>query len=295
MKKTVLIIGCGDIALRTTQLLHSKYRLFGLFRNSDNAGPFRAFGLVPIKGNLDHPNSLKHLAGIGEIVIHLAPPPSQGTRDLRTAHLLAALSRRTTNKQRILPQQLIYISTSGVYGDCRGTVIDETRPLKPLSDRAVRRANAEKQIRQWGIRNQIAVSILRVPGIYAENRLPLERIKKGLPAFIKEEDGYTNHIHADDLARIICMAIQYGKPGRVYNTTDDSEMKMGDYFDLVADNYNLPHPPRIPRNQATGLISPAMLSFMNESRRISNARMKKELHSILRFPTVLEGIRNAAE
>jgi len=295
MKKTVLIIGCGDIALRTTQLLQSKYRLFGLFRNVDNARPFRAFGLIPIIGDLDHPESLKQITGVGQIVIHLAPPPSQGTRDPRTTHLLSALSKCATNKQKILPHQLVYISTSGVYGDCQGAIIDETRPLKPLSDRAVRRANAEKQIRQWGIRNQVPVSILRVPGIYAENRLPLKRIKNNLPAFVNEDDGYTNHIHADDLARIICATIHHGKPGRTYNTTDDTQMKMGDYFDLVADHFNLPHPPRIPRNQAANLISPAMLSFMNESRRISNTRMKKELHIMLQFPTVFDGVRNAAE
>ncbi len=294
MKKTLLIVGCGDIALRAVRFLQTKYRIFGLFRNPGNTRPFRFLGVTPIQGDLDCPSSLDKLNGIAQIIIHLAPPPNQGTQDSRTAHLLAALSKQTKSKHGILPQRFIYISTSGVYGDCQGTLIDETRPLNPCSDRARRRVDAEKQICKWGIRNHISVSILRVPGIYAENRLPLKRIQDGLPAFAETEDGFTNHIHANDLAQIICAAIQYGKPGRVYNTTDDTQMKMGDYFDLVADHFNLPRPPRIPRDQAVGRISPGMLSFMNESRRISNVRMKKELFVKLRYPTVVEGVKEAA-
>lgn len=290
MKKTVLIVGCGDIALRTVRLLQSNYRLFGLFRNPDNAAPFRLSGVISIQGDLDHPASLRRLAGLAQIVIHLAPPPNRGIRDTRTAHLLSALSMQSKIKPRILPQRFIYISTSGVYGDCHGAMIDETRPLNPLSDRAKRRVDAENQVRRWSVRNHVPISILRVPGIYAESRLPLKRIRENLPAFVAADDGYTNHIHADDLAHIICAAIHHGKSCRAYNTTDDTEMKMGDYFDLVADQFGLSRPPRIPRKQAADRISPGMLSFMNESRRISNARMKKELHVTLRYPTVTQGI-----
>ncbi|SET17248.1 Nucleoside-diphosphate-sugar epimerase [Nitrosomonas marina] len=293
MKKTVLIVGCGDIALRTVRLLRTHYRLFGLFRNPEKAEPFRLLGVMPVIGDLDQPDSLGRIAGIAQIVIHLAPPPHRGTRDTRTANLLSALSRQTKSKHMILPQRFIYISTSGVYGDCQGALIDETRPLNPLSDRAMRRKNAETQIRKWSIRNHVPVSILRVPGIYAESRLPLKRIRESLPAFVDKDDGYTNHIHADDLAHIICATIHRARPGRTYNTTDDTEMKMGDYFDLVADRFGLPRPPRIPRDQANGRISPAMLSFMNESRRISNSRMKKELRIKLQYPTVIEGIQGA--
>ncbi len=291
MKKTVLMIGCGDIALRTIPLLQKKYRISGLLRQPDKARLFRSLGVSPVTGDLDRRDSLKKLAGIAQIIIHLVPPPNHGKRDTRTANLLAALSKRTKGKPRILPQQLVYISTSGVYGDCQGEVINEARRLKPLNGRAVRRVSAESQIRSWGRRNHVPVTILRVPGIYAGDRLPLKRIQENIPVFAARDDGYTNHIHADDLARIICAAIGYGKFGRVYNATDDTQMKMGDYFDLVADHFNLPRPPRIPRDQAAGCISLGMLSFMNESRRISNMRMKKELHVRLRYPTVASGIR----
>ena len=221
----------------------------------------------------------------------MAPPPNQGLYDRRTAHLLSALTRRTKRQVAILPQRFIYISTSGVYGDCHGTLIDETYPVHPENDRAIRRIDAERQIRTWGKRNHIPVSILRVPGIYAANRLPLTRLREGHPALLDTEDSYTNHIHADDLARIICAALQHAKPNRIYHTCDDSHLKMGEYFDLVADHFALPRPPRITRNQAQEQISPTMLSFMKESRRLNNLRMKKELHVNLLYPTIFDGIK----
>lgn len=292
-KKTLLLVGCGDIALRTAPLLHKHYRIIGLCRNRENASLLRSRGIIPIYGNLDHPESLEKLAGIAQVIIHLAPPANQGSRDQRTTHLLSALNHRATRQASILPQRLIYISTSGVYGNCHGALIDETHPIHPESDRASRRVDAERQIRAWGKRNHVTISILRVPGIYAANRLPLARLKDKLPALQETDDCYTNHIHADDLARIICASIHYAQPCRIYHTCDDSHLKMGAYFDLVADYFDLPRPPRIPRNEASKQISPSMLSFMKESRRLINTRMKKEFGIQLLYPTVEEGIKSA--
>ena len=291
MKKTLLIVGCGDIALRVAPLLQKHYRILGLYRNLDSSKHLRSHGIIPIYGNLDYPKSLEKLAGIAHLVVHLAPPPNQGLHDRRTAHLLSALTKRTKKHADILPQRLIYISTSGVYGNCNGALIDETYPVHPENDRAIRRVDAERQVRNWGKRNHISVSILRVPGIYAASRLPLTRLREGHPTLLDDEDSYTNHIHADDLARIICAALQHAKPCRIYHTCDDSHLKMGEYFDLVADHFDFPHPPRITRNEAKELISPSMFSFMKESRRLKNLRMKKELHIRLLYPTVLEGIK----
>lgn len=293
MRKTLLIVGCGDIALRTVPLLQKHYRILGLYRNLDSTNSLKLHGIIPIYGNLDHPKSLEKLSGIADLVIHLAPPPNQGLHDPRTAHLLSALTKRTKKHCTILPQRLIYISTSGVYGNCNGALVDETYPVHPENDRAIRRIDAEKQIRNWGKRNHISVSILRVPGIYAPNRLPLTRLRESHPVLLDAEDSYTNHIHADDLARIICAALQHARPGRIYLTCDDSHLKMGEYFDLIADHFGFLRPPRINRNEAQKRISPAMLSFMKESRRLKNSRMKKELHIRLMYPTVLEGIKVA--
>jgi nucleoside-diphosphate-sugar epimerase len=292
MKKTLLIIGCGDIALRTAPLLNTHYRLMGLCRNSTNFDKLRLHGIIPLSGDLDHPKTLNKLAGTAQMVLHLAPPPNHGIRDTRTANLLATLARRPKKQSLILPQRLVYISTSGVYGDCNGALINETRPVNPGTERALRRNDAERQIRNWGKRNHVNVSILRVPGIYAADRLPLKRLHNRTPRLTPEDDSYTNHIHANDLARIIYSALHYAKHGRIYHACDDSHLKMGEYFDLVADHFNLPRPPRIKRNQANGLISPSMLSYMDESRRLTNIRMKHELHIKLYYPTVFEGIRN---
>lgn len=293
MKKTLLIVGCGDIALRTAPLLLKHYRILGLHRNLDSSSHLRSHGIIPIYGDLDHPKSLEKLAGIAQLVIHLAPPPNLGVHDRRTKHLLSALSKRAKNNRAILPQRLIYISTSGVYGNCNGAYINETHPVHPQTDRAIRRLDAEKQIRDWGKRNNISISILRVPGIYAENRLPLTRLREGHPTLFDSEDSYTNHIHADDLAVIICAALFYGKTSRIYNTNDDSHLKMGNYFDLVAKHFGFPAPPRISLHEAQERISASMLSFMKESRRLSNLRIKKELFVRLLYPTVAEGIQAA--
>jgi nucleoside-diphosphate-sugar epimerase len=188
----------------------------------------------------------------------------------------------------MLPQRFIYISTSGVYGDCQGALVNETRAINPLTERAVRRVDAERRVRNWGLRNGVNVSILRVPGIYASDRLPLARLREGAPVLAPEDDGYTNHIHADDLARIVVAALRYARPGRVYHACDDSNLKMGEYFDLVADRFALPRPSRVPRAQAEGRIAPGMLSFMQESRRLTNMRIKQELRVHLRYPTVAE-------
>jgi len=241
-----------------------------------------------VLGDLDRAESLERLAGLADLVLHLAPPPREGSRDTRTRHLLAALSRG-----RSLPRRLVYISTTGVYGDCDGARIDETRPRRPASARARRRVDAEEVLRRWGALNRVPVLILRAPGIYGDGRLPLERLQAGMPVLAPEADVFTNHIHADDLARACCLALFRGGAGRSFNVVDDSELKMGDYFDQVADAAGLPRPPRLERGELAGQLSPLQCSFMAESRRIANWRMRRELRLDLSFPTVALGLAAA--
>ncbi len=286
--RRLLIVGCGDVALRLARHLRGRYRTYGLTRSRSRTLELRARGIVPVVGDLDEAASLAGLAGIAHDVVHCVPPPRDGTRDTRTAHLIAALTKGGS-----LPQQLVYLSTSGVYGDCAGALIDETRAVRPQSARARRRVDAERQLRDWGRHNRVRISILRAPGIYSESRLPLERLKSGTPALNADEDVYTSHVHADDLARMAIHALRFGQPGRAYNAADDSRLKMGEYFDLVADGFGLARPERIPRAGAETRIGPAMLSFMNESRQLANRRVKRELRLELRYPTVHDGIAAA--
>jgi nucleoside-diphosphate-sugar epimerase len=283
--RRLLVVGFGDIAQRMVPLLAGRWRVYALARDPRRFPLLRALGVTPVRGDLDRPETLAPLAGLAHDIAHLAPPPERGARDTRTAHLIAALAKGGS-----LPQHFVYISTSGVYGDCGGALVAETRPLRPQTERARRRADAERQLRVWGRRSGVRVSILRVPGIYAADRLPLARLTRGTPALNADEDVYVNHVHADDLARIVVAALQRGAPGRMYNAADDAPIRMGDYFDLVAERFGLPRPPRVSRAAADRLIAPNLRSFMSESRRLVNHRLKQELRIRLRFPTVREGL-----
>jgi len=191
--------------------------------------------------------------------------------------------------------RIVYASTTGVYGDCGGAWIDETRAVGPANARAKRRVSAERQLRRATARGAVAASIARIPGIYARNRLPLARLEKGTPALSAADDVYTNHIHADDLAAILVRLATHGKPARVIHASDDSSLKMGEYFDLVADTFGLARAPRITRAQAGQQIDPSLLSFMRESRRLLNRRLKDELRVRLRYPSVEDFLRDAVK
>ncbi len=279
-KHSLLIAGMGDIGSRLVAQ-HPQLRVLGLARSTESAERISASGAVPIAADLDQRASLARLAGLSPWVLHLAPPPADSEGDPRTRKLLAALLKRGS-----LPRRLVYISTSGVYGNCNGERVFEHRPTAAANARAKRRVDAERQLRRFAVRNGIKLTILRAPGIYAADRLPIERIRKQTPAVQSEEDSYTNHIHADDLARLVWLALFRGKPNRIYNAVDNSVKKMGDYFDRVADHFGLPRCPRIPREEAQKVLSPALLSFLNESRILDNTRMKQELRVRLKYPDV---------
>jgi nucleoside-diphosphate-sugar epimerase len=276
----VLLIGCGDVALRSADLLRGRVRLYGLTRRREDVPKLRAHGVIPLVGDLDSYHSLERLRAAPFAVLHFVPPPADGRDDPRTARLIAALT-----KARIIPQRFVYISTSGVYGDCAGARVTEARPRRAQTPRARRRVAAEDRLRSWAKRYGVRLSILRAPGIYAETRLPLDRLKQGTPVLRSEDDVFTNHIHADDLARAAIAAAFRGKPNRVYNITDDTELKMGGWFDAIADAFHLPRPPRVSWDEAEARVAPMLLSFMSESRRLANTRMKRELRLRLKYPT----------
>lgn len=268
----LLIAGYGDIARRARPLLESRFEIRVLSRRG---------GM-----DLDRPESLASLEQ-AHAVLHCVPPPPSGDADSRTANLLAALERR-----RILPTRFVYISTSGVYGDCGGALVDEFRPVNPQSARARRRVHAEQQLALWCSSHRIALLVLRAPGIYAADRLPLERLRAGTPMLRDADDVYTNHIHAEDLAGSCLRALEDGAPAGIYNAADDTRLKMGQWLDLVADRAGLPRPPRIARSDAASRIAPELFSFMRESRRLDNGRLKQDLGVRLRYPTVYDGLEH---
>jgi len=288
----VLIVGCGDVGLRILAVLHPHVRVMALTSSAERAPVLRRQGAVPLQGNLDQARTLGRLAGLAHRVIHLAPPPNEAgsVADARTRALIRALRTGTR------PDAVVYGSTSGVYGDCAGAWVSESRPLAPTTPRALRRVDAEDQLRTWGRASLGRVNVLRIPGIYAPDRaegMPTERLRQGTPVLAAADDVYTNHIHADDLARACVAALWRGQAQRVYNVNDDTVLKMGDYFDLAADVLGLPRPPRLTRAQAATQISPLRMSFMSESRRMDNTRLKRELRLRLTHPLVQSGLVSA--
>ncbi len=270
-----------------------RMQVLALTSSADKAAALRAKGAVPLVGNLDDIKTLRRLSGLATRVLHLAPPPGEGAggpswwRDPRTVALARVMRLRS------LPVSLVYASTSGVYGDCEGALVSETRAVAPATPRAQRRVNAERAVRHLG-RAGVRASVLRIPGIYAPDReggTPEARLRRGTPVLCADDDVFTNHIHADDLARACMAALWRGRPQRVYNVSDSTHMKMGDYFDLAADLYGLPRPPRVPRSTAHEHLSLMLLSFMGESRRLDNQRMVHELRLRLRYPSVADGLR----
>ena len=289
-RPTLLIVGCGDIGLRVLKLLGHRWRVLALTSTPARSAELRAAGALPLAGNLDLPATLGRLGGLADAVLHLAPPPGHGRTDPRTEALLRALARGGRVRR------LVYASTSGVYGDCAGAWVDESRAPNATTDRARRRVDAEARVRHFGRATGCRVSVLRIPGIYGLDRAgghPRDRLQRGTPVLAHADDVFTNHIHADDLARACVLALHRGLPQRVAHVSDDTDLRMGDYFDFAADLCGLPRPPRVLRSEAAKLLSPMQMSFMSESRRLSNRRMKNELRLVLRYPTVAEGLAEA--
>jgi nucleoside-diphosphate-sugar epimerase len=281
----VLILGCGDIGRRVAHTCRAAgARVTGLVRSAQSATQLRELGVEALQVDLDQP--LPALPSRGAELYYFAPPPSSGDTDPRLSRVLAALERDG------LPQRIVYIGTSAVYGDCGGAWIDEDAPLRPDTARGRRRLDAERQLLAWSERSTIPVVILRVPGIYGPGRLPLERLQQGLPLLREDQCPYTNRIHADDLATACLAAMARGTPGAAYNASDGHPSNMVDYFNRIADRAGLPRPPTLEREEAERQLTPGMLGYMRESKRLRNERMLRELGVELQYPDLETGLES---
>jgi nucleoside-diphosphate-sugar epimerase len=279
----VLIIGCGYIGLKVAELCRPA-PVTGVVRSQESLSILKDQGIEARRLDLDDATGAGELAAAGKDVFYFAPPPSAGDIDPRVTAVCAAF--QGDNR----PARLVYISTSAVYGDCGGGWIDETAALRPGTARGRRRLDAERQWLLWGKQTRVPVVILRVPGIYGPGRLPVQRLREGLPVLRVEQSPFTNRIHADDLARVCLAAMQRGRAGEAYNVSDGHPTPMSDYFNQVADRLGLPRPPVVDRETAQRELSASMLSFLSESKRLVNSKMLEQLGITLLYPDLQRGL-----
>ena len=279
----MLIVGCGYVGRRVAALhLARGEPVVGLVRGAASAQALERDGIAAIGTDLD--GSPADLPTRGERVYYFAPPPESGTTDPRLAAFLAGLARSGQ------PRRIVYIGTTGIYGDCHGEWVDESRPANPSVDRAHRRWDAECRLRDWSATTGGELVVLRVAGIYGPGRLPLDRLRRRLPMVPEDEAPWTNRIHADDLAAVCVAAMDRAPSGAVYNVSDGHPGNMADYFNRVADLAGLPRPPVIRLADADGRLSEGLLSYLRESRRLDNRHMLHELGVALRYPTLYAGL-----
>lgn len=281
----IFIVGCGDIgSLLAGNWRERGARVTALVRSAASEQRLQGLGLETVFGDLDEEGGLDGLPLVDTVLYYLAPPPPRGEGDTRMQRFLAALSAGER------PRRIVYISTSGVYGDTGGTWVSEETPPHPQTGRARRRLDAETALRAFGRRHGVDVIILRVGGIYGPGRLPVERLRKGLPVLHEAECGYTNRIHAEDLAAILLAAADKGQGDNIYNVSDGHPGNMTQYFYAVADALGLPRPPSLPMAEAREQLSEAMLSYLTESRRMDNRKLLRDFNLTLRYPDLAAGL-----
>jgi nucleoside-diphosphate-sugar epimerase len=285
----IYIIGCGDIGQRVATHWQARgAAVHALARSAASAAALQARGITVLNGDLDQPESLP-LPPAHSVVYFFAPPPSRGATDPRMRGFLDAIPGHR------VPTRVVYISTSGVYGDVRGAWVTEESPLNPSVDRSRRRLDAEQALQTWAARTGVPVVILRVPGIYGPGRLPVDIVKSGRPFLSEAESLYTNRIHADDLANICVVAGEAHRPPGIYNVSDGNPGSMAQYFKAVADLLGVPRPPEVSMDEAMRVLSAEMMSYLTESRRVDNSKMLRELGVTLKYPTLTEGLLSCRE
>ena len=282
-----LVVGCGYVGARFARQAAGRRPVLGIVRTGSSASELEEAGINTMRLDLDdtHPVLQPSLATAAEgaAVVYLVPPPDHGTSDPRLERFLLQLGDA-------VPAVLVYVSTTGVYGDTGGALVDEHAPLAPGNDRARRRVAAESVAQAWCAARGVRCVILRVPGIYGPHRLPLERLERGEPALRPEDAGPGNRIHVDDLTAGIAAAIDQPGAQGAYNVSDGDPASTTEFLQETAAAAGLPPPRLVPRSEAARYISPGMLAFLLESRRVDNRRLIDELGVRLRYPRAQAGI-----
>ncbi|MBT8136987.1 MAG: NAD-dependent epimerase/dehydratase family protein [Gammaproteobacteria bacterium] len=283
MSRRFIIAGCGYTGRRLADRLSPQNHVLCLTRSSRRRDQLAQHGLNTIATDLGAPADIDTS---GAVVVYLAPPPPDGDRDTTLEGFLRSID---------VPARFVYASTSGVYGDCGGAIVNESQPVAPATARAARRVAAEQALLEWGLQAGVETVVLRVAGIYGPGRLPLERIRRRDPVLRAEDAGPGNRIHVSDLAAACERAALIEAPPTPVNICDGNHMSSTEFTNLVATISGAPKPPAIDRDQAQKIFSPMRWSFLAESRRLDNTRMREHLGVELRYADPADGIRQALQ
>jgi nucleoside-diphosphate-sugar epimerase len=279
------IIGCGDIGLRVARKLITQGSTVEATAHFDEgAAELVASGIKPIVANFDYQDDIPDLSLTGQRLFYFLAPQGGGSSDYRMLNFCRCLSVENC------PERIVYISTSGVYGDCGDQLVTEETPVNPQTTRAKRRVSAEEQLREQSDKLGFDLIILRVTGIYGPGRLPLSQLHKGHEVLRTEDAPQTNRIHSLDLVDICLAAMDKGEGGDTFNVCDGQKSSMSEYFMEVARLYDLPQPKQLSWDEAEKSMNPLTLSFLKESRRMSNRKMLEKLEIKLNYPTLEEGL-----
>jgi nucleoside-diphosphate-sugar epimerase len=283
-RKQAFIVGCGYVGRRLALQLGKEYNLYGLVKTTNSLKSLRAAHVQPIMLDLDK-FSRQDLSPVwfrNCTLFYFAPPPADGESDTRLHRFL--------NLLETMPDTLVYISTTGVYGNTHGALVDETSPVNPQTQRATRRVSAEHITRIWCTENKVRRVVLRVPAIYGPGRLPLARLRNNEPALRPEESPIFNRIHVDDLVQACMAAALQPQVRGIYNVSDGNRHTMTEFLQFVAELANIRMPPLVPMDEAQLSFSPEFLSYLDESRQVDNTRMRNELGVQLRYADLKQGI-----
>lgn len=284
-----IIFGCGDVGRRIAKVLLAqgakRSEILAYVRTSESAEICSRLGVIALRVNLDCLKRDLTACHGGELYYTVAPP-KQGVIDTRTENLLTQFTAA-----QVKPSKVVVISTTGVYGDCAGEWVTEETPTQPSTERGKRRLDSEQRWRAWSKQARVPLVILRVPGIYAYSRLPRERLMAATPVVQADQCGFTNRIHADDLASICVAAMHRGARGAVYNATDGTPGTISEFLQAAAHVLGMDRLPEISMREARRVLSDGMLSYLSESRKISNAKMLNDLGIELQYPDFLQGIK----
>lgn len=285
-----LIFGCGDVGRRIVRFLLDEgaepKEISGLVNSEISKSKAADLGISTEIVDLDCLENDLFVCHQTQMYYTIAPQKS-GREDLRSSAVI-----KQFEKNGILPMKVVLISTTGVYGDYKGEWVDEQSEASPQTDRGKRRLSSEQQWLEWGSRNFVSVSVLRAPGIYAYSRIPRQRIAKKIPVVSAEECGFTNRVHADDLARACIQTMDKAVHTDIYNVTDGRPGKISEYLQAAAKVLEMPPLPEISMQQAQQELSEGMLSYLSESRKISNRKLIDELGFELLYPNFRIGLRH---